>query len=135
MKRESLGFEPQNKAQILAILTAAKIAGVLENVEEVNLETVQDYQKYNFIFINKEENVSTASDRNLPQFFSTLTTSFETFVDYVLNYKNPIKIEVKLNDEYTASYTQGDTIVKVGCQQIPVSKIQDLCNQINNLLC
>jgi len=41
--------------------------------------------------------------------------------------------EIQINDKYSAVFTAGETDIVVGCQRIPVTKIEELLKGIKNL--
>lgn len=56
--------------------------------------------------------------------------SFEEFFNGLFVPEKPL--EVKLNSEYTALYEVGSDYVSVGCQKIPVDKLEELCKVIKD---
>lgn len=53
--------------------------------------------------------------------------SIPEFIDRLEAHFKPIH-KIQLTEEYLAEYKEGDTFVKVGCQNIPVGKIKELLN-------
>ncbi len=73
---------------------------------------------------------------------SSCSTNAISFKEFIGNLFTPIAkktVTVKLNNDYTADWREGDDFVKVGCQKIPLAKIKELLQgmsdiSINNLL-
>jgi hypothetical protein len=56
------------------------------------------------------------------------TILFEEFFNNL--FAAPVVVKVELNNEYSAVYKPGETHVTVGCQKIPVDKLNELCEKI-----
>lgn len=97
-------------------------------------ETSTPYYKGRKVWVNGESVIIEKSEFDLNSLYVTVVGSNgkKKVLPYyeVALYQQVDKVNITLNNNYTATYLRGSDVVKVGCHEIPVEKVLALAKEI-----